>query len=227
MSTTEKRGNGLPTAVAAKRQRGLIDRDFAKRLVILNGLVPLALLGYDAWQGELGVNHVNFAIRTTGIVGLILLVLTLAVTPLRRVTGWTTLNAIRRNLGVLSFVYLALHFAIFFAYDRGGSLTSTLSEIAQRVYLWFGAAALLAMIPLAITSTDRMTKRLGGARWKRLHWLTYPIAIAGVIHYVLLVKSDTRQPLAFGAVVVALLAERGIRAVMANARARRPRPGTG
>ncbi len=186
----------------------LIDRGFAKLLVILNGLVPLAVLGYDACQGQLGANPVNFAIRTTGLLGLILLVLTLAVTPLRRVTGWTTLNAIRRNLGVLAFVYLALHFAIFFGYDRAASVSSTASEIVHRVYLWFGAAALLGLIPLAITSTDGMTRRLGGARWKRLHWLTFPIAGCAIIHYYLLVKSDTRQPIAFGLVIAILLAER-------------------
>lgn len=189
----------------------VIDRAFAKRLVIVNGLVPLAVLAWDTYQGQLGVNQVNFAIRTTGILGLILLVLTLIVTPLRRLTGWTTLNAIRRNLGVLAFIYLAIHFAIFFAYDRAGSITSTASEIAQRVYLWFGAAALLGLIPLAITSTDGMTRRLGGKRWKRLHWLTYPIAVCAVVHYYLLVKSDTRLPLAFAIVITCLLGERVIR----------------
>ena len=198
--------------VAKRGAERLIDRVFAKRLVIVNGLVPLALLGWDAYRGELGVNQVNFAIRTTGMVGLVLLVLTLAITPLRRLTGWTTLNAVRRNLGVLAFVYLAVHFVIFFAFDRAGSLTDTLSEIAQRVYLWFGALALIAMIPLAITSTDGMTRRLGGARWKRLHWLTYPIAACAITHYYLLVKSDTRLPIAFAITVGVLLGERAIRA---------------
>ncbi|HEY0190917.1 MAG TPA: protein-methionine-sulfoxide reductase heme-binding subunit MsrQ [Kofleriaceae bacterium] len=203
MSTTEAAPRRKP-----RKAEQLVDRAMAKRLVIVNGLVPLALLAWDSYRGQLGVNQVNFAIRTTGLVGLILLALTLAVTPLRRLTGWTTLNAIRRNLGVLAFVYLAVHFAVFFAFDRAGSVTSTLSEIGQRVYLWFGAAALLGLIPLAITSTDGMTRRLGGARWKRLHTLTYPIVLCAIVHYYLLVKSDTRQPIAFAVIVVGLLAER-------------------
>ncbi|HET9620372.1 MAG TPA: 2Fe-2S iron-sulfur cluster-binding protein [Kofleriaceae bacterium] len=186
----------------------VIDPRFAKRLVILNGVVPLALLAWDAWHHALGANEVNFAIHTTGLIGLIFLVLSLVVTPLRRLTGWAPLIAVRRNLGVLGFVYLALHFAIFYWFDREASLASTLHEIVSRVYLWFGTFALVALIPLAITSTDRMVSRLGARRWKRLHWLTYPIAIAGVIHYYLLVKSDIRQPLAFAIVTGALLVYR-------------------
>ncbi|HEU4733032.1 MAG TPA: ferric reductase-like transmembrane domain-containing protein [Kofleriaceae bacterium] len=186
----------------------LIDARFAKRLVMLNACVPLVLLAWDAAHHQLGANEVNFAIRTTGLIGLVLLVLSLLVTPLRRLTGWSALIAVRRNLGVFAFVYLASHFAIFFAFDRAGSISSTLHEIAVRVYLWFGTAALVLMIPLAVTSTDGMVSRFGARRWKRLHRLAYPIAIAGVVHYYLLVKSDVRQPLAFAIIVGALLAYR-------------------
>ncbi|MBC7975398.1 MAG: ferric reductase-like transmembrane domain-containing protein, partial [Myxococcales bacterium] len=181
---------------------------FAKRLVIVNGLVPAALLAWDAWHHQLGVNEVNFAIRTTGLVGLIFLVLSLVVTPLRKLTGWQTLIAVRRNLGVLGFSYLLTHFVIFFALDRAGSISSTLEEIVSRVYLWFGTAALVLMIPLAVTSTDAMIRRVGARRWKRLHRLAYPIAICGVVHYYLLVKSDIRQPLAFAIVLGVLLVYR-------------------
>jgi ferredoxin-NADP reductase/DMSO/TMAO reductase YedYZ heme-binding membrane subunit len=193
MSTTEDR---------------VISPRFAKWVVIANGLVPMALLGWDAWHGELGANDVNFAIHTTGVIGLILLVLSLAITPLHRVARSPVIIAVRRNLGVLAFVYLVAHFAIFFAFDRSASVASTLHEIATRVYLWFGTFALIAMIPLALTSTDRMVSRLGGRRWKALHRLAYPIAIASVVHYYLLVKSDTRQPIAFAAVIGALLLAR-------------------
>jgi ferredoxin-NADP reductase/DMSO/TMAO reductase YedYZ heme-binding membrane subunit len=186
----------------------LIDTRFAKRLVMINGVVPIALLAWDAYHHQLGVNEVNFAIRTTGLIGLVCLVLSLLVTPLRRLTGWNTLIAIRRNLGVFAFVYLASHFAIFFVFDREASVASTLDEIALRVYLWFGAAALVLMIPLAVTSTDAMVSRFGARRWKRLHRLAYPIAIAGVVHYILLVKSDVRQPLVFAAVIGGLLVYR-------------------
>src|SRR5947208_15063474 len=98
----------------------LIDGRFAKWLVIVNGLVPAALLLWDAFRHQLGVNTVNFAIRTTGLVGLVFLALSLAITPLRSLTGWNRLIAIRRNLGVLGFVYVAAHFLIFYAFDREG-----------------------------------------------------------------------------------------------------------
>jgi ferredoxin-NADP reductase/DMSO/TMAO reductase YedYZ heme-binding membrane subunit len=216
MSTTETSvaidpapPNGqLPERAPGALPGKLIDARFAKRLVLVNGVVPLVLLAWDAYHHQLGVNEVNFAIRTTGMVGLVFLVLSLLVTPLRRLTGWNTLIAIRRNLGVFGFVYLATHFAIFFAFDRAGSITSTLAEIIERVYLWFGTAALVLMIPLAATSPDGMVSRLGAKRWKLLHRLAYPIVICGVVHYYLLVKSDVRQPFAFAVIAGALLAYR-------------------
>ena len=186
----------------------LVDAKFAKRLVVVNGLVPAAVLVWDAYQHQLGVNEVNFAIRTTGLVGLVLLVSSLLVTPLRKLTGWNTLIAVRRNLGVLGFSYIATHFAIFFWFDREASVSSTFNEIVEREYLWYGFGALVAMIPLAITSTDAMVSRLGAARWKLLHRLAYPIVIAGVVHYYLLVKSDVRQPVVFAVIVGILLVYR-------------------
>ncbi len=202
----------------------LIDTRFAKRLAIANGLVPAALLLWDAYRHQLGVNDVNFAIRTTGMIGLVLLTLSLVVTPLRAVTGWNRLIAVRKNLGLLGFFYIAAHFAIFFLFDRERSVTSTLREIVTRQYLWFGTAALALMIPLALTSTDAMVLRLGAARWKLLHRLAYVIGIGAVVHYYLLVKSDVRQPAIFAAVVAGLLLFRaaahyaGLRAQARNAR---------
>jgi ferredoxin-NADP reductase/DMSO/TMAO reductase YedYZ heme-binding membrane subunit len=195
----------MSTTEARSVTGSLFDARFAKWFVMINGAVPIALLAWDAYHHQLGVNEVNFAIRTTGLLGLVCLVLALLVTPLRRLTGWNTLIAIRRNLGVFAFVYLATHFAIFFVFDREASVASTVREIIERVYLWFGVAALVLMIPLAMTSTDAMVSRLGARRWKWLHRLTYPIAIAGAVHYILLVKSDVRQPIAFAGVIGALL----------------------
>jgi ferredoxin-NADP reductase/DMSO/TMAO reductase YedYZ heme-binding membrane subunit len=203
-----------------------LDTRFAKRLAIVNACVPAVLLVWDAWRHQLGVNEVNFAIRTTGLIGLILLTLALAVTPLRVFTGWNRLIAMRRNFGVIGFFYLASHFLIFFLFDRQASVSSTLTEIVTRKYLWFGATALVLMIPLAITSTDRMVQRVGARRWKRLHRLVYVIAIAGVVHYYLLVKSDVRQPLWFAGVIGALLLYRLVAhylGLRADARAGRTR----
>lgn len=188
-----------------ERAARVVDGKFAKWLVIANGLVPAALLVWDGYRHQLGVNEVNFAIRTTGLVGLVLLVLSLVITPLRKLTGWNGLISIRRNLGVLGFSYIAAHFLIFFWWDREGSVSSTLTEIVERVYLWFGFGALVLMIPLALTSTDGMVSRLGARRWKLLHRLAYPAVIGGVVHYYLLVKSDVRQPAAFAIVAGVLL----------------------
>ena len=188
--------------------RSIVDNRFAKLLVTINACVPAAILGWDALHHQLGVNEVNFAIRTTGLLGLVCLVLSLAITPLRRITGWQSLIAIRRNLGVAGFAYIACHFFIFYWWDRARSVSSTVHEIITREYLWFGFGALVLMIPLAITSTDGMVSWLGAKRWKRLHRLNYAIVAAGCLHYYLLVKSDTRPPLAFSAVVAVLLAFR-------------------
>jgi sulfoxide reductase heme-binding subunit YedZ len=181
------------------------DLRFAKLLVLVNCAVPAVLLGWDAWHHQLGANPVNFAILTTGLMALIFLVLTLLVTPLRKTTGLNWIIFSRRALGLYAFFYALLHFLIFFFLDRQGSISSTLSEMIKRKYLIVGSIGLFVMIPLAVTSTNAMIKRLGGKRWRALHRLAYVAAIAGVIHYYMQVKADVRQPLAFAAVLAILL----------------------
>jgi glycine betaine catabolism B len=184
------------------------DLRFLKLLILVNGLVPLALLGWDAKHHQLGANPQNFSILTTGMMTLVFLVLTLAVTPLRQVTGWNWLIQFRRMLGLFAFFYACVHFQLFFSLDRGFSLSSTLSEMVKRKYLIVGGTALLVMVPLAVTSTNGMIKRLGGKRWRALHRLAYVAAIAGVIHYYMQVKADVRQPLMFAVVLAVLLGYR-------------------
>lgn len=181
---------------------------FLKLLVILNGTVPLIMLVWDAWRGQLGANSVNNALHITGIVSLVFLLLSLIMTPLRWITGWGGWIAFRRALGLYGFAYAVLHLAIYVGLDRALSLSSTLHEIATRRFLQVGAVAILLMIPLAITSTSGMLRRLGAKRWKLLHRAAYPVAILGVLHYYMLVKSDVRQPLAFGVVLAGLLGAR-------------------
>lgn len=180
----------------------------ARHFVIVNGLVPAALLAWDAYRHQLGANGVNYAIHTTGMLGLLALILSLLVTPLRRLAHLPWLATTRRPLGLLGFGYIVLHLALFHAFDRGAILGSTLHEILTRRYLQVGAAALAMMVPLALTSTNAMARRLGARRWRRLHRLAYPAAIAGVAHYYLLVKSDVRQPLTFAAALSLLLGYR-------------------
>jgi sulfoxide reductase heme-binding subunit YedZ len=181
------------------------DLRFAKLLVLVNCAVPAVLLAWDAWHHQLGANPVNFAILTTGLLALIFLLLTLLVTPLRKITGLNWIIFSRRTLGLYAFFYALLHFLIFFFLDRQGSIPGTLSEMVKRKYLIVGGIGLFVMIPLAVTSTNAMIKRLGGKRWRALHRLAYVAAIAGVIHYYMQVKADVRQPLAFAAVLAILL----------------------
>lgn len=184
------------------------DIKFARFLVLVNGAVPLVLLSLDAVRGHLGANPVNFSIRTTGLMSLIFLLLSLATTPVGRLTGWNWLTHLRRTLGLYAFFYAVLHFSLFFVFDRALSLRSTVTEMLLRPYLTVGAAGLLAMVPLAITSTNGMIRRIGATRWKRLHRLAYFAAIAGALHYFLLVKADVRQPVTFAIVLAILLGYR-------------------
>ncbi len=198
-------------AVVGLEPAAIMDGKFAKTLVIACGIVPAILLIGDAYRGQLGVNDVNFAIRTTGLLGLIFLTLTLVITPLRRLTGWNALIAVRRNLGVFGFAYITAHFLIFFVFDRALSVTSLLEEITERVYLLIGAGSLLLMIPLAITSTAAMVTRIGPRRWKLLHRLTYLVVVGGVLHYYLLVKADTTKPVVFAVLLGGLMTFRFVR----------------
>ena len=192
------------------------DVRFNKFVVFVNSLIPLTLLAWDAVWRQLGANPTEFAIRTTGFLTLIFLLITLSITPLRKLSGRIDLIKYRRLLGLFAFFYGALHLSIYFAVDRNLSLTSAAGDIVQRPFIAFGMMAFFLMIPLAVTSTNSMIKRLGGKRWQQLHKLTYLCAIGGVIHYYLIVKSDILMPLAFAAVLAALL---GYRVYAANQKA--------
>jgi ferredoxin-NADP reductase/DMSO/TMAO reductase YedYZ heme-binding membrane subunit len=186
------------------------DIRFVKFLVLVNAAVPGTLLAWDAWHHQLGANPVNFAILTTGMLALVFLMLTMLVTPLRKVTGWNWLIFARRTFGLYAFFYALAHFSIFFALDRSFSVSSTLTEMVKRKYLIIGSIGLLVMVPLAVTSTNAMIKRLGAKRWHTLHRLAYVAAICGVIHFYMQVKADVRKPLAFAGVLTVLLGYRVI-----------------
>jgi len=193
---------------------------FARLLVLVNCAVPGVLLGWDAWHHQLGANPVKFAILTTGLLALIFLVLTMAVTPLRKISGWNWIIFARRTLGLYAFFYALLHFLVFFALDRSFSVSGTLSEMLKRQYLIYGSIGLFVMVPLAVTSTNAMIKRFGGKRWRNLHRLAYVAAIAGVIHYYMQTKKDVRQPLVFMGILALLLAYR----LVEYWRQRKPKP---
>ena len=194
------------------------DTRFTKVLIFINSLIPLMLLLWDTYRKQVGANPLEFVTRTTGMLTLIFLLLSLMITPLRRVTGANWLVKFRRMLGLYAFFYVFLHLMTYFSFDRFFDLKSIPGDVSQRPFIAIGLITFFLMVPLAITSTNKMVKRMGGKRWNRLHKLTYGAGVGGVLHYWMLVKSDTRIPLTFGFVLLILL---GYRLVMKYAPAER------
>ncbi|MEO6391527.1 MAG: protein-methionine-sulfoxide reductase heme-binding subunit MsrQ [Pyrinomonadaceae bacterium] len=184
------------------------DTRFSKVVLFINALVPLTLMLWDWAHHRLGVNPIEFVTRTTGVLTLVFLLLTLTITPLRLITGKNWLIKFRRMLGLFAFFYVCLHFITYLAFDRGFKLLTIPGDIIQRPFVAIGMASFFMLIPLAVTSTKGWIKRLGGKGWASLHRLIYPAAIGGVLHYYLIVKSDIRYPLAFAIVLAALLGYR-------------------
>lgn len=181
---------------------------FSKVVIFLNALVPLALLLWDVYWKRVGVNPVEFMTRTTGMLTLIFLMITLALTPARKVTGANWLMKFRRMLGLYAFFYGTLHLITYVWFDRYFNLRSVVSDVVQRPFIAIGMTAFFLMAPLALTSTNQMIKRLGGKRWAKLHRLVYLAGIAGVVHFWMLVKSDIRLPLTFAFILFLLLGYR-------------------
>ncbi|KAB2934970.1 MAG: protein-methionine-sulfoxide reductase heme-binding subunit MsrQ [Candidatus Contendobacter sp.] len=178
-----------------------------KPLVFAASLLPLAWVVWLGWQDQLGANPVETLSHHTGDWSLRFLLLTLAVTPLRRLTGWNRLQQFRRMLGLFAFFYVCLHFGVYLIFDQFFDLASIVEDVAKRPYITVGFTAWLLLIPLAVTSTNGMIKRLG-RNWRRLHQLVYPIGALGVLHYLWLVKADLAEPLLYGGVLVVLLGYR-------------------
>jgi sulfoxide reductase heme-binding subunit YedZ len=170
-------------------------------------LLPLARLIVLGFGGGLGANPIEFITHSTGTWTLVGLLVTLSVTPLRRLTGRVELVRYRRMLGLFAFFYACLHFVTYIWLDQFFDLASIAKDIVKRPFITVGFAAFVLLIPLAVTSNHRMMRRLG-RRWQQLHRLIYPIALLAVIHYLWLVKKDVTQPLLFGAVLALLMAMR-------------------
>ena len=175
-----------------------------KVLVFVLCLVPLFLLIWGALTNSLGANIQEALTHGTGDWILRFLVLTLSVTPLRRLTGWNAVTRFRRMFGLFAFFYACLHFAIYCLSIANLNLAEIGTDIAKRPYVTVGFTGFVLMIPLAITSTKKWIGRLGGKRWQMLHRLVYVSAIAGVLHYFWLVKLDITLPTRY-AIVIGLL----------------------
>ncbi len=179
-----------------------------KPILFIVCLLPLAIILFDIWANQLGANPVEELSHRTGAWVLRFLLITLAITPLRKQFGWSRLVPLRRMLGLYAFFYAALHLFVYLVLDRSLLFSEIWVDIAKRPYITVGFTVFLMLIPLAATSNSAMIRRLGGRRWKKLHRLVYPAAIGGVIHFVWLVKSDLTQPVIYGVILTGLLVYR-------------------
>lgn len=184
-----------------------LKRNWLRIVVHIGAWVPLSVLIWNATHDLLSVNPIQDATFWTGKTALILLILSLACTPANTVFGFKRALNVRRALGLYAFMYASIHFLIFTVVDFQLDAGLIWQEIAEKRYVLIGFAALLIMIPMAVTSTKGWMKRLG-KRWKGLHRLIYLAAPLVIVHFVWLVKSDIREPLQFGAVVLLLLSLR-------------------
>jgi sulfoxide reductase heme-binding subunit YedZ len=184
------------------------DTQFNKLMVFVNGLVPLALLAFDAYHHRLGANPREFATRATGVLTLVFLLLSLAVTPLRKAFGQPWMARVRRMLGVFSFFYGFLHLLTYAWFDKAFQGGVILADVVKRPFIMVGMGTFLVLVPLALTSHNRVIRWIGGKRWNRLHKLAYVAGLGGVIHFYMLVKADLRVPLLFAGVLGLLLGYR-------------------
>jgi sulfoxide reductase heme-binding subunit YedZ len=181
-----------------------------KLVLFLLCLAPLGKLALEAFAVaglSLGANPVEELLHRLGKWGLHFLLITLAVTPLRRLSGWNWLLRFRRMLGLFAFFYVSLHFLVYAGLDQRFDPAAILEDIAERPYITLGMTALVLLLPLALTSTNGMMRRLG-RRWQQLHRLVYPITILGVWHFYWQVKLDTLEPSIYAAILAALLGYR-------------------
>ncbi len=179
--------------------------------VYLLGLLPLAWLVAQGFAGGLGADPVKTVEQSLGLTGLQLIVAGLCVTPLRVATGISLLR-FRRALGLLAFLYVALHLMVWVLLDLQLRWAEMGADIARRPYILVGFIGFLLMVPLAVTSNDRVVRRMGALAWRQLHRLTYVVALAGAIHFLWLVKTWRAEPVVYLAAILALL---GVRAVLA------------
>jgi len=187
-----------------------------KVLVFLACLLPVARLGWKGYTHHLGANPIEVITHSTGDWILIFLLVTLAITPLRKLSGQLWMIRFRRMFGLFAFFYASLHFLTYIWLDKFFDVHEMLADVAKRRFITAGFTGFILLIPLAITSTSGWIRRLGGRRWNLLHRLIYVSAAAGVTHYIWLVKADLRKPLQYAAVLALLLGYR----IAGSARAR-------
>jgi len=188
--------------------RAAIITRVVKPVLYVAGVLPFAWLVFALVNGLVMGDEVKFMQHVTGDTALTCLMLSLTVTPLRRLTGWNELIKVRRLIGLTAFWYACIHLSTYLVFDQSLSIDEIAKDIAKHPWVLVGFTAFLCLLPLAITSTTGWVRRLGGKRWQRLHRVVYVAACAGVLHYFWLVKKDIQVPLAYGAILLVLLGTR-------------------
>jgi sulfoxide reductase heme-binding subunit YedZ len=186
-------------------------RRIVKPLVFIVCLTPLAWLVWRGLSGGLGANPIEAINRFLGDWAMRFILVTLAVTPLHRLFGWSVFMRFRRMFGLFAFTFATLHLISYVGLDQFFDWSEIWADIVKRNFITTGMIAFLLLLPLAATSSNAMIRRLGGKRWQRLHRLIYPATVAVIIHFYMMVKADVREPLIYGVITAALL---GCRAVL-------------
>jgi len=195
-----------------------VSRRLLKAVVFAICLAPAALLVYRTFvSGDLGVNPVDTLLHETGRPALQILLATLAVTPIRRLTGWNGVIRLRRMLGLFAFTYALVHFSFYFTFDQVFSVAGVLDDVTKRRFILSGMVALASMLPLALTSTKGWIRRLGGKRWQKLHRLVYLAAAAGALHFIWKEKVLTVETVTYFLLVAGLLGYRVVEALRQRA----------
>lgn len=198
---------GLPRP----RKAGKAPRPWLQPALVTGASVPAVYFIVQVVRGKLGANPIAETLNGFGLVALVLLVVALACTPVRVLTGVAWIQPLRRTFGLLGFFYAALHFLVYVAVEQQFALKAILADVLKRPFITVGMLAFLLLIPLAWTSTKAQVAKLGGARWRALHKVVYVVVPLGVVHFVLRVKKDLTEPLILGGIVAVLL---GIRVIV-------------
>ncbi|KGM06150.1 membrane protein YedZ [Methylophaga thiooxydans] len=196
------------SVISKSRADGVLKLAHLKVLLFIVCLYPFFSLAWGLLTDQLGVNPVETLTRSSGLWGLRFLLITLCVTPLRWLTGINQLIRFRRMLGLYAFFYATVHMLLYLGLDQFFDWSEIWRDIIKRPFITVGFINFIALLPLVFTSTNKMMKRLGGQRWKKLHRLTYFVAVAACLHFLMLVKADIREPVIYIFLLTGLLAVR-------------------
>lgn len=200
------------SAISNKEKSSLIKISHLKVLLFLICLTPFCYMLWGFFSHQLGANPIDTVTRLSGLWALRFLLITLCVTPLRWLTGLNQLVRFRRMLGLFAFFYATVHMLLYLGLDQFFDWSEIWRDIVKRPFITVGFINFVALLPLVVTSTNKMVKRLGGRRWKKLHRLTYFVAAAACVHFLMLVKADIREPVIYIIILCGLLGVRLIHA---------------